>query len=70
MADTVSLEQAATSLGVSREVMRALLKHQRVTGAYELDEDHWLIPRASVAAFAAERAAERAPAHDRAPNAD
>jgi hypothetical protein len=57
--ETVTLEEAAQALEVSLEIMRALLKHQRVTGAYELDDEHWLIPRASVVAFQAERAAER-----------
>jgi hypothetical protein len=59
-ADEVSIDEAAATLGVSLEIMRALLKHQRVTGAYELDDEHWLIPRASVVAFQAERDAERA----------
>jgi hypothetical protein len=60
VSDTVSLDEAAAALEVPLEIMRALLKHQRVTGAYELDDEHWLIPRASIVAFAAERAAERA----------
>lgn len=51
----VTIEQAAAALEVPLEVMRALLKHQRVPGAYELDEHQWQIPAASVAAFAAER---------------
>jgi hypothetical protein len=59
--ETVSIDEAAATLGVPLEIMRALLKHQRVTGAYELDDEHWLIPRASVEAFAAERAAEQTP---------
>jgi hypothetical protein len=60
--DTVSLSEAANLLGVGLPVMRALLKHQRVPGAYEMDDELWLIPRASVFAFAAERdATARAP---------
>jgi hypothetical protein len=35
--------------------MEALLKHQRVPGAYDMNEDGWLIPRAAIVAFAAER---------------
>lgn len=58
--DTVSLEQAAETLGVPVTVMRALVMHQRVPGAYAMGADGWLIPRAAVAAFLAERAAERA----------
>ena len=60
MHDAVSLEQAAEALEVPVSIMRALLRHQRVPGAYELGADGWLIPRAAVAAFLAERAAERA----------
>jgi hypothetical protein len=53
--DTVSLPEAAEFLGVDLAVMRALLKHQRVPGAYDMEDDGWLIPRASIVAFKAER---------------
>ena len=55
MDDTVSLADAADFLGVDLAVMRALLKHQRVPGAYDMEDDGWLIPRASIVAFTAER---------------
>jgi hypothetical protein len=58
MDDTVTLEEAAALLGVDLAIMRALLKHQRVPGAYDMEDDGWLIPRASVVAFAAERDAQ------------
>jgi|GEM_PF-4148295 len=56
-ADAVSLEEAAALLGVDLAVMGALLKHQRVPGAYDMDDHGWLIPRRAIEAFAAERGA-------------
>jgi len=55
--ETVTIEEAAALLGVRVPVMQALLRHQRVPGAYDMNEEGWLIPRAAIQAFAAQWAA-------------
>jgi hypothetical protein len=57
----LTVAQAATELGLRPEVVTALVRHQRIYGAYTPDAGPWLLPRDAVESYRAERAAEGDP---------